>query len=327
VTGWEGPFPPRTRPRRVEGGLRARSTRGAIGRSWWSKRFLAVLESFALGGRLTRGRAYARAGQVLALRVAPGTVSATVQGSRAQPYRVTVGLTPFPPPVWETVEVALAEQAIYSARLLAGDMPPDIEEVFAAAGAPLFPGRFADLTPACSCPDPVVPCKHLAATFYLLAEAFDDDPFQLLHWRGRDRQTLLARLRELRDPAAAPDPARPAGRRRRAAGRVAGRTAAGPAPAGPEAGDPAGTAPRTPVGPPIGAALALAEVTGPSLAGALDRFWLPPVPLPGRPPTLDTAADLLLRQLPTPGPALGGAGLVDRQRPADQRVAAPTEAT
>ena len=50
---------------RVEGGLKARSTRGAIGESWWSKRFLAVLESFALGTRLTRGRNYARAGQVL----------------------------------------------------------------------------------------------------------------------------------------------------------------------------------------------------------------------------------------------------------------------
>ena len=44
----------------------------------------------------------------------------------------------------------------------------------------------------CSCPDWGVPCKHLAATFYLLAEAFDADPFQILHWRGRDRETLLA---------------------------------------------------------------------------------------------------------------------------------------
>jgi len=47
---------------KVEGGIKAQSTRGAIGESWWSKRFLSVLESFAMGGRLTRGRSYARAG-------------------------------------------------------------------------------------------------------------------------------------------------------------------------------------------------------------------------------------------------------------------------
>ena len=61
-----------------------------------------------------------------------------------------------------------------------------------------------------------MPCKHLAATFYLLAEAFDADPFQILHWRGRDKETLLATLRSLRDRRR---PAGPAGApRRRAAG-------------------------------------------------------------------------------------------------------------
>ncbi len=79
-------------PIRVDGGIKARSARGAIGESWWSKRFLAVLESFALGTRLTRGRSYARAGQVLSLDVAPGMVTASVQGSRPKPYRVTISL-------------------------------------------------------------------------------------------------------------------------------------------------------------------------------------------------------------------------------------------
>ncbi|HLU32924.1 MAG TPA: hypothetical protein VKZ74_02730 [Natronosporangium sp.] len=297
----------------MEGGLKARSTRGAIGRSWWSKRFLTVLESFALGSRLTRGRAYARAGQVLSLRVAPGEVTATVQGSRRQPYQVRVGLAPFPDQVWEAVEVALAEQAIYSARLLAGEMPPDIEEVFEAAGAPLFPGRFADLSLSCSCPDPAVPCKHLAASFYLLAEAFDADPFQILHWRGRDRAQLLPRLRELRagDTGAAGNGP---GGETRSAGET-GREASTGRPAGAD-----GEAS------PVGAASALAEVPDPPLAESLDRlwpdrFWLPPVPLPDRPATLDTAPDLLLRQLPAPPAGLGGPALAERLREAYRRFA------
>ena len=71
----------------MENGLKARSTRGAIGKSWWSRRFLDVLESFAIGGRLTRGEGYARKGQVMSLEVAPGRVPAAVQGSRAEAVR------------------------------------------------------------------------------------------------------------------------------------------------------------------------------------------------------------------------------------------------
>lgn len=191
-------------PRRVEGGLMARSARGTIGEQWWSRRFVAVLESFALGTRLTRGRAYARRGQVLALDVAPGLVTATVQGSRPAPYEVRVRLPAYPELVWAKVEVALAEQALLSAQLLAGEMPPELEDVLAGVGAELFPAQLRDLAMACSCPDPVVPCKHLAATFYLLAESFDDDPFRILHWRGRSRDRLLSRLRTLRGGTSAP---------------------------------------------------------------------------------------------------------------------------
>ena len=76
-----------TRPLAVEGGLKARSTRGAIGQTWWSGRFIAVLEAIIVGGRLERGRNYARRGQVLSMDVTVGMVSALVQGSRVQPFR------------------------------------------------------------------------------------------------------------------------------------------------------------------------------------------------------------------------------------------------
>ncbi|MEH1128125.1 SWIM zinc finger family protein [Micromonospora sp. CPCC 206061] len=262
------------RTRKVDGGLKARSARGKIGESWWSRRFLDVLESFAVGTRLTRGRSYARAGQVLSLDVSPGAVTASVQGSRATPYQVRVGLAPFTDAVWTRIENTLAAQAIYSARLLAGDLPPDLERLFEEGGAPLFPRTIGELDMRCSCPDHAVPCKHLAATFYLLAEAFDADPFQILHWRGRSREALLARLRG------------PAARTRRAPAAVA-----------------------------VGTAPVLTDVPDTPLEETLDRFWLPPHPLPSRPQTLDTDPDLLLRQLPAPGPLLGGPGLLERLRP------------
>lgn len=277
-------YPP-SKPRAVENGLRARTARGAIGSSWWSRRFLDVLESFAVGGRLTRGRSYARKGQVISLEIAPGVVRSSVQGSAARPYRVSIGLAPFPEPVWAKAEIALSERALPAAKLLAGEVPPELEEIFAGAGAPLFPTRINDLDQQCNCPDGEVPCKHLAATFYLLAEAFDDDPFLILRWRGRDREPLLARLRELRSDA----------------------------PADVVAGDAA------PIPDAAGTALALADLV--ASPAPLDRFWLPPAPLPARPPALTVDADLLLRQLPTPAATLGGQALVAALRPVYQRFA------
>jgi len=255
----------------VEGGLVARSARGAIGEHWWSRRFLEVLESFALGSRLTRGKNYARRGQVLSLEVAPGVVTASVQGSRKTPYKVSIALTAFSELVWAKVEVTLAEQAIHSARLLAGEMPHDLEEVFLAAGAPLFPQRAKDMALSCSCPDWEVPCKHLAATFYLLAESFDDDPFAILLWRGRSRKALLNRLRELRGGDTAHLAVEPA---------------------------------LTAEGLRVGAMMALAD-----LALADGDFWTG-APVPALPVQAELPTDLLLRQLPVPGALLGGPDLV-----------------
>ncbi|MET8310530.1 SWIM zinc finger family protein [Micromonospora sp. NPDC005173] len=298
------------RPRRVDGGLRARSARGAIGQSWWSRRFLEVLESFALGTRLTRGRSYARAGQVLKLDIAPGLVSAVVQGSRPQPYQVSIALAPFPTGLWSRIEEELAGQAFFSARLLAGDLPDELEELFVAAGAPLFPTRVDELTQRCSCPDFAVPCKHLAATFYLLAEAFDADPFELLHWRGRARAELLDQLRTRRAEATGA-PVSP------------GPVTASPDPDTQSIPDGGGSAVGV-AAPPAGAARALAGLSATSLTEAVDRFWLPPVPLPDRPPRLATGPDLLLRQLGPPAPAIGGPGLLERLRRA-YRALGPTD--
>jgi uncharacterized Zn finger protein len=182
-------------------GIKARSRRGSIGEQWWSRRFIDVLESFGMQGRLARGRNYARAGQVLGFEISPGYVTAQVQGSRPRPYRVRIRLLPLTTPQWRRVEQALAAQALFRARLLAGEMPREIEGVFAECGTPLFPRSARDLQMSCSCPDWEVPCKHLAAVCYVLAEAFDTDPFGILAWRGRDRAALLAALRL---PAAPP---------------------------------------------------------------------------------------------------------------------------
>ena len=193
-----GFYPPPSVPRPVKDGLRAKSKRGTIGETWWSQRFIEVLEDFHEGPRLVRGRAYARRGQVIDMDVEAGEVTARVQGSRARPYSVTIGVTVLGDPDWARVEAAMASQAVFLARLLAGEMPHEIEDAFAATGLSLFPATVDDLDTDCSCPDWENPCKHIAAVCYLLAEAFDQDPFLIFAWRGRPRERLLADLRDLR---------------------------------------------------------------------------------------------------------------------------------
>lgn len=187
------------KPIKVEGGLKARTQRGSIGSTWWSRRFIDILERVCDKGRLSRGRAYARKGQVLSIDLSPGEVRAAVQGSRRDPYKVKVRIEAYDEARWSAIEESIAAQAVYRAKLLAGEMPPEIEELFAAMGIDLFP---RDLDMDCSCPDWGFPCKHLSAVLYLLAESFDDDPFLVLAWRGRTREQLLGSLAD--GPAADP---------------------------------------------------------------------------------------------------------------------------
>jgi uncharacterized Zn finger protein len=185
---------PRSRPRAAKGGIKTQSKRSAFGQSWWAKRWIAVLESFDIGARLSRGRSYARGGQVLSIDIDKGRVEAKVQGSRPKPYDITIAVKTLSPGEWKKVLQGLARQAVYAAKLLAGEMPQDIEQLFQKVGVSLFPEKLRDLETDCSCPDWSNPCKHIAATYYLLGEEFDRDPFLLFKLRGLSREELLEQL-------------------------------------------------------------------------------------------------------------------------------------
>lgn len=167
------------------------------GTSWWGQRWLDALEATlgADSGRLARGRSYARAGRTHDLEVKKGKVTARVTGSRATPYEITIELQTLPAETWRRVITGMAAKAQFAAELLAGQMPKELDEVFRAAGSSLFPVERADLVTSCSCPDWGDPCKHVAATHYVLGEALDRDPFLLFELRGRSKEQVLEALR------------------------------------------------------------------------------------------------------------------------------------
>ncbi len=185
---------PASKPIAIDKGIATRKQRGAMAESWWSSRLVALLDSYGLGGRMQRGRRYARQGQLVSFEVTPGFVVAEVQGSRRQPYEVKIGFTPLTESQWGAVQAEIEATLRFSARLLGGEVPAELEEVFDDAGVSLFPRRWSDLDAVCSCPDWGNPCKHVAAVLYVLADQLDDDPWLLLLWRGRRREEVLAHL-------------------------------------------------------------------------------------------------------------------------------------
>lgn len=188
----------RTAPKAVKNGLKAKSKRGSIGETWWSKRWIAVLESFDLGARLSRGKSYARKGQVISIDIKPGSVKAKVQGTFPEPYEVTIKLKPLSESSWEKAIQIMASKAVFSARLLSGEMPQNIEEAFSDSEASLFPKKGSDLKTKCTCPDWSNPCKHIAAVYYLIAEEFDRDPFLIFKLRGKEKDEIIQSLRAMR---------------------------------------------------------------------------------------------------------------------------------
>lgn len=170
------------------------------GTTWWGARWIEALERLGAryAGRLARGKTYARTGRTHDFVVTAGEVTARVTGSAAKPYVVRIALAKLDDAKWERAIAAMAAEARFAAELLAGEMPRAIDEAFRAADASLFPTAERDLETSCSCPDQANPCKHIAATHYVLGDALDRDPFLLFELRGRTRADVLSALRKLR---------------------------------------------------------------------------------------------------------------------------------
>lgn len=188
---------PASRPLKAEGGLTTSRQRGHMADTWWSKRFVDVLESYGLGARMQRGRRYARSGQVLSVEVNPGLLVSQVQGSRRTPYVVTIRASQPTEVQWTKLGDAFRSRVGFVARLLAGEVPPELEDACGAAGVKLFPHAWQELQATCSCPDWENPCKHIAAALYVYADQLDSDPWLLLAWRGRSREQILGHIEPL----------------------------------------------------------------------------------------------------------------------------------
>lgn len=173
-------------------------------RQWWSEQWLDLINAYRFKKRLERGWKYAREGNVISIRFEGQKVNAKVQGTEPKPYRVSLWLDPLTDEDWAYVIATLSQRSVFSAKLLAGEMPHNIEEVFAANGLRLFPFQLSDVRSRCSCLDKANPCKHVSAVYYLMGDRFSEDPFMLFQLRGRTREQILQALRDKRANSIAP---------------------------------------------------------------------------------------------------------------------------
>ncbi len=142
---------------------------------WWAEDFL----------RATRTPAEGPSSGTVAIQ--PGVAEVGVEGRGFRRTSVLLRAPILPEDRWEAFFRLLEEQALFSAALLAGYLP--------GAGRPLLASRNIRLIPRAHTIETGTDDAEIGATAHrALAAVFDEDPFRLLHFRGRRREQILARI-------------------------------------------------------------------------------------------------------------------------------------
>jgi uncharacterized Zn finger protein len=166
------------------------SHRTKIAASFWGHAWCKHLESFSdYENRLPRGRTYVRNGSVLHLAIAPGCVSALVQGSEL--YEETIHITPLPAQKWQAIQARCQGKIGSLIELLQGKISDEIMAIVTDPNDGLFP-KPKEIKLNCSCPDWATMCKHVAAVLYGVGARLDTQPELLFKLRGVDHNDLIS---------------------------------------------------------------------------------------------------------------------------------------
>ena len=182
-------------PRRVRGGSRLIRKESELAASWAAQRIVRLIEGGVAGEAVREGLEYARLGQAKTFTMGPGRLDGLVQGRSERAYQTKIHFPVIPPEGWDKPVAAMSEQASYSARLLGGEVPSNIEDAFAPSGLHLFPASLDEMTSTCTCGHPTPWCKHAACLAYLLADRLAGDCLLIFELRGIGRADLMDRLR------------------------------------------------------------------------------------------------------------------------------------
>ena len=162
-------------------------------RTWWGKAWNDNLERYSdYANRIERGRSYVRHGAVLDLKIAPGKITALVQGTDAKPYKIDIAIQLLDKTMWDTITKTCEGKIDSLQELLEGKFPKALTELFTEKGKGLFPAP-KQISLNCSCPDWAVMCKHVAAVLYGVGARLDENPGLFFVLRDVNMDDLVAK--------------------------------------------------------------------------------------------------------------------------------------
>jgi hypothetical protein len=163
--------------------------RQAIAHTAWGIAWCRNLDAYGdYATRLPRGRSYLRGKRVLRLAIDGGTITSSVVGEDVYDVRVTIA--PLSPAQWAALCRASAGTIPSLVALLRGALDEGVMTRLCRQDDGLFP-RPDEIAFACTCPDAVALCKHVAATLYGVGALLDTRPELLFTLRGVEPQALL----------------------------------------------------------------------------------------------------------------------------------------
>jgi len=158
----------------------------SYGKTWWGQQWLNALTQIDESNRLPRGKTYANKGAVQGLKIDGNQISAQVKGSKPRPYKVKLLVPLFTDQEKKWLLTEIQDNPAILAQLLNRQLPRELVDFAQTRNIRLFPRTFDDLGMGCSCPDYAVPCKHLAAVVYVIANEIDRNPFLVFQFKGLD---------------------------------------------------------------------------------------------------------------------------------------------
>lgn len=151
--------------------------RKTYGNTWWGEQWLNALANIDFSNRLPRGKTYANKGLVSDILIKKNKITANVQGTEFLPYKVQINIPLFSKSQKNSILEIISSNPLYLSKLLNRNLPKEINNLCQQKNIHLFPDSWFDLKGSCSCPDSAIPCKHIAALLYIIANEIDKNPF------------------------------------------------------------------------------------------------------------------------------------------------------
>ncbi|MDR1558015.1 MAG: DEAD/DEAH box helicase [Tannerellaceae bacterium] len=166
----------------------------SFGNTWWGQQWLGALNRIDHANRLPRGKSYANKGAVTSIQIKENRIEAKVQGTSINPYKVNIVVPPYYEEQTSVFIDAIRVNPLVLPKLLNRELPQELMSIAEQSGIQIFPSSWRDIKLNCSCPDEAVPCKHLAAVIYIIANEIDKNPFLVFKLHNFD---ILEHLKDM----------------------------------------------------------------------------------------------------------------------------------